>query len=75
MLLRGRPAANLLVKAASTTPNGAQHDVGRTDVNGRLDVPVSAGRWLLHAIAMEQVQNDSDVQWESHWATLTFEIP
>lgn len=75
VLLRGRPAANLLVKAASTTPNGAQHDVGRTDANGRLEVPVSAGTWRLHTIAMEQVQNDRDAEWESHWATLTFEIP
>ena len=75
VLLRGRPAPNLLVKAASTAPNGAQHDVGRTDANGRLEVPVSAGKWRLHTIAMEQVQNDTDAQWESHWATLTFEVP
>ena len=75
VLLRGRPAANLLVKAASTAANGTQHDVGRTDANGHLEVPVSAGKWRLHTIAMEQVQNDSDVLWESHWATLTFEIP
>jgi len=75
VLLGGRPAGNLLVKAASTAPNGAQHDVGRTDANGRLEVPMSSGKWRLHTIAMEQLQNDANAEWESHWATLTFEIP
>jgi uncharacterized GH25 family protein len=75
VLLRGRPAGDVLLKAASTTPNGKQHDVGRTDANGRIDVPVSPGKWRLHTIAMEQVQNDAGAEWESHWATLTFEVP
>lgn len=69
VLLRGAPAANLEVKA--TSAGGKAQVVGKTDANGRLNVPVTPGRWRLHTIHMER---GSDVDWESVWTTLTFEI-
>ena len=70
VLLRGAPVANLEVRATSTTAK--THTVGRTDSQGRLTVPVSKGQWRLHAIHMERATGDVD--WESLWTTLTFEV-
>jgi hypothetical protein len=41
---------------------------------GRILIPVKGGKWRLHAIQMERA-SDSEADWESFWATLTFEIP
>ena len=73
VLLRGAPAANLEVMAASTAPGFKPHIVGKTDANGRVTIPVSAGKWRLHTIHMERALG-SDADWESAWTTLTFEI-
>jgi uncharacterized GH25 family protein len=73
VLLRGAPAANLEVTAASTAAGYKPHIIGKTDANGRLNVPVSAGQWRLHTIHMERAIG-SDADWESVWTTLTFEI-
>jgi uncharacterized GH25 family protein len=69
VLLRGAPAASLEIKA--TSAGGTTRIVGKTDSSGRLNVPVSRGQWRLHAIHMDR---GSDVDWESVWTTLTFEI-
>jgi uncharacterized GH25 family protein len=74
LLVRGAPASGLEVKAASATPAGNKIvTVGRTDAEGNISVPVIAGRWRLHAIHMERAK-DTEVDWESYWGTLTFEI-
>jgi uncharacterized GH25 family protein len=73
VLLRGAPAANLEISAASTAPGFKTRIIGKTDANGRLSIPVSAGQWRLHTIHMERALA-SDADWESVWATLTFEI-
>lgn len=69
VLLRGAPVANL--QAHATSAGSKPQVVGSTDAEGRVNVPVSQGRWRLHAIHMER---GSDVDWESVWTTLTFEI-
>ena len=70
VLLRGAPAPNLEVKATSATEKTVV--VGRTDAQGRLTVPVTKGQWRLHTIHMERASGDVD--WESLWTTLTFEV-
>lgn len=77
VLFHGAPAANLEVKAAWISENGAaeQRIVGRTDADGRLNVPLdAAGPWRLHTILMER-RSEPDVDWQSYWATLTFSVP
>lgn len=69
VLLRGTPVANLEIRA--TSAGGTTQVVGKTDSNGRLNVPLTPGRWRLHTIHMER---GADVDWESVWTTLTFEI-
>ena len=70
VLLRGQPAAGLQVVSAE---GGKPQVVGRTDVLGRVAIPVSRGKWRLHTIAMVRVA-DADIDWESFWTTLTFEV-
>lgn len=73
VLLRGKPVANLRLTAASTAEGFTSRVVGQTDAEGRVSVPVSRGQWRLHTIHMERV-SDPAVDWESVWATLTFEV-
>jgi len=70
VLLRGTPAQNLEVKA--TTAAEKPRVIGTTDAQGRITVPVSKGQWRLHTIHMERASGDVD--WESLWTTLTFEV-
>ena len=72
VLLKGKAVAGVRVMAA--TEGAEPHVIGRTDAQGKLSIPVSRGKWRLHTIAMERV-TDSAVDWESFWATLTFEVP
>ena len=48
--------------------------IGKTDAQGRIALPVKSGKWRLHTIYMERIA-EPDADWESFWATLTFEIP
>ena len=46
-----------------------------TDSQGRASfVLPSPGRWYLRGIKMLRVEGDPELQWESFWCTLTFEI-
>jgi hypothetical protein len=72
VLFKGKPAANLQLFAAKA--GAANKNVGKTDANGRVSVPISKGRWRLHSILMERI-TASDADWESFWTTLTLEIP
>ena len=76
LLFRGKPAADVAVQSA-WLENGAGRIevVGRTDTTGRIRVPVRAeGPHRLHAIVMER-SSGAEADWESFWASLTFEIP
>ena len=49
--------------------------VGRTDAKGRVRVPIKAiGAQKLHALVMERCVEPKVADWESFWASLTFEI-
>jgi uncharacterized GH25 family protein len=76
VLLRGKPAPNLEVRTAWAGASESKlQNLGRTDSNGRIQIPItSAGKWRLHAIHMERVSDPAVADWESLWATLTFEV-
>jgi uncharacterized GH25 family protein len=47
----------------------------RTDKDGLAKIPlVNTGRWYVHALHMQPHANTKDADWESFWATLTFEV-
>ncbi len=87
VLWKGHPLPGSLVKAwrAPLGSGGAVSDAatrdstgvgwrGRTDPRGEVAVPVAqAGEWLLSVVHMEPCAERSEADWESTWASLTFE--
>ena len=81
-LRAGEPVANQIVYANHEF-NHEHDDTGghvdavetRTDGNGVATIPLMAGgRWYLRAIHMVETTSEPDVDYESNWATLTFQI-
>ncbi|MCX6602042.1 MAG: DUF4198 domain-containing protein [Acidobacteria bacterium] len=77
VLFRGKPAVDVAVESAWLEGGKAKMEVfGRTDREGRVRIPVKAfGPHRLHAIVMERCDEPQVADWESFWASLTFEIP
>jgi hypothetical protein len=75
LTFRGKPIANVLVVAMSKEdPLNAVRS--RTDAKGRVTLPLAhAGFWLIKAVHMEAAPADAGVDWESWWASITFELP
>lgn len=81
VLAGGEPVAGQLVYAsheAFESPGGseAQREAveTRTGDSGRASIPISRpGRWYVRLIRMVPVEEDG-VDYESNWATLTFEV-
>lgn len=72
-LFEGKPLAGALV-IAIPQQNPAQRLAARTDRNGRVrfDLPGS-GVWLVKSVQMVPAPPSSNADWESLWASLTFE--
>lgn len=75
LLYQGKPLAGAWVQARN--PRRAEESVsGRTDQQGRLRLRLaSGGFWLVKAVHMVPAPKESGADWESFWASLTFEIP
>ena len=75
-LVDGKPAANQFVLYGGRTPAGArleQRNV-RSDGEGIARIPLrAAGTWYIKFINMTRMQRDT-VDYESKWATLTFQV-
>jgi hypothetical protein len=74
LLFRGKPIANILVVAMSKDdPEKAVR--ARTDAKGHVTLRLAhAGFWLIKAVNMEAAPSDSGVDWESWWASITFDL-
>lgn len=75
LLYQGKPLAGARFEARRSG-GGAEPIVGRTDGEGRfvLRLP-AAGLWLVKAVHMVEAPAGSGADWESFWASLTFELP
>ncbi len=74
LLLAGKPAANVQVSARSRV-RPLDKVLGRTDAQGRVSLPIAGpGLWLVGAVYLRPLAGQAD-EWESLWASLTFEIP
>ncbi len=71
----GRPLVNQFVLAGRETPGRMSRETGaRTDANGIARFKLGgAGKWYVKMIHMTRLEG-ADVDYESKWATLTFEI-
>ncbi|HSW06186.1 DUF4198 domain-containing protein [Aquabacterium sp.] len=69
----GQPLAGALVVALNAqTP--AQAISARTDAEGRVRLTLAArGLWLVKAVHMLPAEPGADAEWQSHWASVTFE--
>ena len=76
-LVDGKPAANQYVLYGGELANGAggiEQKSTRSDAQGIANIPLTtAGVWYVKFINMTKVAKDS-VDYESKWATLTFEV-
>jgi len=83
-LHRGQPVADQLVYAshegyhAHDGADAVAHREAvetRTDADGVAQIPLSqAGRWYVRTIRMVATPDEPDVDYESNWATVTFEV-
>jgi uncharacterized GH25 family protein len=78
ILLHGMPAPDLQVETSLANAGAITKIaiVGRTDQKGRLTIPhLASGKWRLHTVSMERCKDAAEADWESTWASLTFELP
>ncbi len=75
LLYRGRPLGGALVVAVNREAPEKRLSA-RTDRKGRVSLPLAPrGAWLVKAVHMVPAPADSGADWESLWASLTFELP
>lgn len=74
LLFRDKPIANVLLVAISK--DDPDHAVRvRTDSRGRATLRLPRpGFWLIKAVHMEPAPSGSGADWESWWASLTFDL-
>ncbi len=74
LLYHGGPLAGALVRARpSADPLAAV--TARTDAAGRVSLPLARpGPWLVTAVHAVEAPPGVDADWESFWASLTFEL-
>ncbi len=71
--LDGAPAAGLLVRAFGKDRKG-DPSPARTDRSGRVRFTLPrAGVWMLSVVAMREAPPSLDADWESLWASVTWE--
>ena len=74
LLLDGKPLAGALVMALRHAEPSRRIEQ-RSDADGRVRLPLDgAGRWLVKAVHMRPAPADSGADWQSLWASLTFEV-
>jgi uncharacterized GH25 family protein len=74
LLYDGEPLEGALVTAMEHE-NPAQKIQSRTDRRGQAALKIAKGIWLIKAVQMIPAPPGVDADWESIWASVTFEIP
>lgn len=76
LLHRGAGLPGVLVTAFNKAVPGKRLTEARTDASGRARLALDgSGVWLLNAVHLVPAPNQRRAQWETLWASLTFEIP
>ena len=74
LLYEGRPLAGALVAAVNRRHPAAKL-TSRSDASGRVRFPLRyEGTWLIKTVHMVPAPAGSGADWESIWASLTFEV-
>src|SRR5262249_18857882 len=70
----GRPLAGALVVAMNRL-NPSEKLTARTDTDGRVRLALRrGGMWMIKAVHMIPAPSNSNADWASFWASLTFEL-
>ena len=73
LLFDGKPAAGMMVSAVHRDDPNAKASA-RTDAQGRATLALPKdGVWLIKSVYMIEAPKDSGADWESLWASVTFE--
>jgi len=79
VLYQGKPRSDTQVEIFAKAPDGEVTGTKlRTDAQGHVTIPVSAGHeYLVDAVVMRALEpeTENDPVWESLWASLTFKVP
>jgi len=76
VLFEGRPLVNKVVMAYNVYDGKFFEYKARTDENGKVKFQVkNPGLWLIRLVHLLPCENCQDVDWESFWASFSFEIP
>lgn len=76
VLWQGRPLPGALVKLTRLENDAQPLDARRTDAEGRAEFAApGAGTWLLNAIWTRPLPADAEVDFETTFSSLSFEIP
>jgi uncharacterized GH25 family protein len=77
VLFEGAPVRDVRVRAFHAEVAGETADVvveGRTDESGRVTLALTEpGFWLVAGVHMVEAPDDSAADWQSYWASLTFD--
>lgn len=76
-LVDGSPVANQYIVAGGRTPSGARmtRSAARTDSSGVASIRLrTRGLWYVKFIHMSRAGEDTTIDYESKWATLTFQV-
>jgi uncharacterized GH25 family protein len=75
LLFENKPIANRLVEAMN--PKHPELTLAaRTDEHGRVTFTLpEPGFWLIGAVHMVEAPAETGADWESIWASLTFDLP
>ncbi len=71
VLFERKPLAGVLVTAIARDEE--KKVTARTDANGRATLELPRGVWLVKAVHLVKAPASANVEWESLWASLTFE--
>jgi uncharacterized GH25 family protein len=75
LLFHGKPLAGAQV-VAILKRQPEERVAARSDAAGRVRLPLAhGGFWLIKAVHMVPTAAGTEVDWESFWASLTFELP
>jgi uncharacterized GH25 family protein len=75
LLYEGKPLAGALIMALQKGRPEAKVSA-RSDAQGRVRLRLDRpGLWLVKAVHMVAAPRDAGADWESFWASLTFEVP
>lgn len=75
LLYQGKPLAGALV-AAFSKERPEEKVTARSDAEGRVRLRLAGpGVWLVKAVHMVEPPREAGADWESFWASMTFEAP